>query len=112
MYLQMDPLELRTRPIQTGREMSIEPYPNRQFRFIDNLDRQFGDGSVPTRTRTRSDGPYIYNDHAVLAPAYGCNIIVSLGVLYIYIYMKNDLTRHVTYREAVSGMVGCKSIEF
>jgi len=46
-----------THPIQTGREMSIEPYPNRQFGFIDNPDRQFGNGSVPTRTRTRSDGP-------------------------------------------------------
>jgi len=50
MYLQMDPLEdpLRTRPVQTGREMFIEPYPNWQFGFIDDPDRQFGDGSVPT----------------------------------------------------------------
>jgi len=55
----MDPLynPLGTRPIQTGREMSMEPYPNRQFGFIDNPDRQSGSGSVPTRTRTRSDGP-------------------------------------------------------
>ena len=59
MYLQMDQLEepLRTRPIQTGREMSIEPYPNLQFGFVDNPDRQFGAGSVLTRTRTRTDGP-------------------------------------------------------
>jgi hypothetical protein len=59
MYLQMDPLEdtLRTRPIQMGWEMSIEPYPKRQFRNIDDPDRQFGDGSVLTRTLTRSDGP-------------------------------------------------------
>jgi hypothetical protein len=37
----MDPLEdpLKTRPIQTGREMSIEPCPNGQFGFIDNPDR-------------------------------------------------------------------------
>ena len=35
----------------------MEPYPNRQFGFIDDLDRQSGSGSVPTRTRTRSDGP-------------------------------------------------------
>jgi len=43
--------------IQTGREMSMEPCPNRQFRFIDHPDRQSGSGLVPTRTRTRSDGP-------------------------------------------------------
>jgi len=48
---------LKTRPIQTGREMSMEPYPNRQFGFIDDPDRQSGSGQVPTRTRTRSDGP-------------------------------------------------------
>jgi len=55
----MDPLynPLGTRPIQTGREMSMELYPNRQFGFIDDPDRQSGSGSVPTRTRTRSDGP-------------------------------------------------------
>jgi len=40
MYLQMDPLEdpLKTRPIQTGREISIEPYPNRQSGFTDHPD--------------------------------------------------------------------------
>jgi len=50
----MDPLEnpLRTCPIQIGREMSIEPYLNRQFGIIDDPDPQFGDGPVPTRTRT------------------------------------------------------------
>ena len=55
----MDPLynPLRTRPIQTGREMTMEPYPNRQFRFINDPDRQYGSGSVLTRSRTRSDGP-------------------------------------------------------
>jgi hypothetical protein len=46
-----------TRTIQRGKEKSIELYPNRQFGFIGNLDRQFGNGSVPTLTRTRSDGP-------------------------------------------------------
>ena len=35
----------------------MEPYTNRQFGFIDNPDRQSGSCSVPTRTRTRSDGP-------------------------------------------------------
>jgi len=59
MNLQMDPLynPLGTRPIQTGREMSMEPYPNRPFRFIDDPDCKSGSGSVPTCTRTRSDGP-------------------------------------------------------
>jgi hypothetical protein len=55
----MDPLgyPLTTRPIQTGWEFTMEPYPNGQFGFIDNQDRQFGNGSVWTRTWTRSDGP-------------------------------------------------------
>jgi len=59
MYLQMNPLEdpLKTRPIQTGREMLIEAYPNQQFAFIDDPDRQIGDNSVPTWTLTRSDSP-------------------------------------------------------
>jgi len=59
MYLQMDPLDnpLSTRPIQTGREFCIEPYPNGWFGFVYNLDCQFGAGSVPTWTRTWSDGP-------------------------------------------------------
>jgi hypothetical protein len=35
----------------------MELSPNRQFGFIDNKDRQSGSGSVPTRTRARSDGP-------------------------------------------------------
>jgi len=55
----MDPLgdPLTTRPILTGWEFTMEPYPSGQFGFIDNPDRQFGNGSVWTRTRTRSDGP-------------------------------------------------------
>ena len=59
MYLQLDPLynPPRTRPIQTGREMLMEPYPNQQVGSIDNLDGQSGTGSVLTRTRTRSDSP-------------------------------------------------------
>ena len=35
----------------------MEPYPSGQFGFIDDPDCQFGNGSVWTRTRTRSDGP-------------------------------------------------------
>jgi len=59
MNLQMDPLynPLGTRPIQTGREMLMEPYVNRQFGLIDDPDRKSGSGSVPSRTRTPSDGP-------------------------------------------------------
>ena len=50
----MDPLynPLGTHPIQTGREMSMEPYPKRHFGCIDDPDRQSGSGSVPIRTRT------------------------------------------------------------
>jgi len=55
----MDPLgdPLTTCPIQTGWGFTKAPYPSRQFRFIYNPDRQFGNGSVWTRTRTQSDGP-------------------------------------------------------
>jgi len=55
----MDPLgdPLTIRPILTGWEFTTQPYPSWQFGFIDDLDRQFGNGSVWTRTRTRSDGP-------------------------------------------------------
>jgi len=55
----MDPLcdPLTTRPIQTGWEFTMELYPSGQFGFIDDPDRQFGNGSVWTRTRTWSDGP-------------------------------------------------------
>jgi hypothetical protein len=55
----MDPLcdPLTTRPIQTGWEFTMEPYPSGQFGFINDQDRQFGNCSVWTQTRTRSDGP-------------------------------------------------------
>ena len=55
----MDPLcdPLTTRPIQTGWEFTMEPYSSGQFGFIDDPERQFGNGSVWTRTQTRSDGP-------------------------------------------------------
>jgi hypothetical protein len=35
----------------------MEPYPSGKFGFIDDPDRQFGNGSVWTRTPTESDGP-------------------------------------------------------
>jgi len=38
-----------------GWEFTIEPYPSGWVGFIDNPDRQFGNGSVWTRTWTRSD---------------------------------------------------------
>jgi len=52
----MDPLNnpLTTCPIQTGCEMCFKPYPNWWFRCFDDPDRQFGNGSVPTRTGTWS----------------------------------------------------------
>jgi len=55
----MDPLGylLTTHPIQTREEFTLEPYPSGQFGCIDNPDRQFGEGSVEARTRTRSDCP-------------------------------------------------------
>jgi hypothetical protein len=57
MNLSMDPLgnPLTTRPIQTGWEFTMEPYPSGQFGFIDVPDRQFGNGLVRTWTQTRSD---------------------------------------------------------
>jgi len=59
MNLWMDPLgdALTTGPIQTGYEFTIELYSTRWLGFIDNMDCQFYNGSVWTRTRTRSDGP-------------------------------------------------------
>jgi len=55
----MDPLcnPLTTHPIQTAWEFTMEHYPSGQFGFIDDLDRQFGNGSVWTRTRTWGDCP-------------------------------------------------------
>ena len=35
----------------------MEPYPSGQFGFIDDPDRQSGNGAVQTRTWTRSDSP-------------------------------------------------------
>jgi hypothetical protein len=54
----MDPLGdlLTTRPILTGWEFTLKPCPSEQFRFIDDPDRQFGNGSFWTQTQTRSDG--------------------------------------------------------
>jgi len=58
MNLQMDPLDnqLSTRPILAGRGYTIHPDLTERFGIIYNLDLQFDPGSVPTQTRTRSDG--------------------------------------------------------
>jgi len=55
----MDPLgdTLTSPTISPGSEGTIEPYLSWSFRNIDNLDCQFGNVSVWTRTRTRSDCP-------------------------------------------------------
>jgi hypothetical protein len=54
MYLQMDPLAnpVRTRPIETSWERSIEQYPNQQFEFIDDPDPLIAQDPVPTQTQT------------------------------------------------------------
>jgi len=55
----MDPLgdPLTTRTIQTGWEFTTELYPSGQFGCIDDLDCQFGNGLVWTRTWTWSEHP-------------------------------------------------------
>jgi hypothetical protein len=59
MNLEMHTLgdQLITCPILKDWEFTMKLYPSRQFGYIDDQDRQFGNGSVWTRTRTRSDGP-------------------------------------------------------
>jgi len=58
-YLQMDlpDYPLSTRPTQTGKLILIELDRNGRFGLIDNLERQFGSGSVLARTRIRNDHP-------------------------------------------------------
>jgi len=48
---------LTTHLIQTGWELTLEPYPSQQFWFTDDPDRHLGNSSVWTRTQTQSDGP-------------------------------------------------------
>jgi len=48
---------LTTHTIHTSWEISIESYPNWRFGCNDALDTPLGDGSVPTETRTQSNGP-------------------------------------------------------
>jgi len=57
MDVWIDPLgdPLTTRPIQTCMEFTMGPYPTGQFRMTDDLDRQFGNGSVSTPTQTQSE---------------------------------------------------------
>jgi len=68
----------------------MEPYPSRQFGFIDNPDRQFGNCSVCSRTRTRSDGPeplltlieYVHIQHLLIH-----HLQVYLAFLWIAAHM-------------------------
>jgi hypothetical protein len=48
---------LTTRQSQPGWEITMEPYLSGQYGFIDDPDRQFGNDSFWTLTRTQSDGP-------------------------------------------------------
>jgi len=48
---------LTTRPSQTARKYTVEPYPSWRVTYIHHRDCQFGNGLVSTRSRTRSDGP-------------------------------------------------------
>jgi len=47
-------------PDSDGLGVHHVPYLSGKFGFIDDLDRQFGNGLVWTRTRTRSDGPELF----------------------------------------------------
>jgi len=59
MNLLMDPLSdlLTTRPIWMGWGIAIELYPSGQFGYTDGPDHHFRNGSVWTRTQTRTDCP-------------------------------------------------------
>jgi len=79
----MDPLgnPLTTRPIQTCWEIGIEPYPNWLFGCVDNPDRQFGNGLVLSRTRSRSDGPEpLLKLFGTLCPLMGMGVWLRPGV--------------------------------
>jgi hypothetical protein len=49
--------QLTTRPIQTGRELSIEPRLYLLFGYMEDPDCIFGNSSVPTRTQTWIGSP-------------------------------------------------------
>jgi len=78
----MDPLgdPLTTRLIQTGWEFTMEPYPSGQFWFIDDPDHLFGNSSVWTRTRTRSDGPELL---LTLALEHPCTVRSHMTKIYV-----------------------------
>jgi len=81
MNVKTDALDnlLIPRPIQTGWELSIEPYLNWQVGIIENADCKFGDTSVPTRTRIQSGG---------LEP------LLTLHVTHIVIMLVTQLISH------------------
>jgi len=57
MNLQTDPLDnhLTTSQIQKGLEITIQPYPNGQFRCIDNSEHQFDDVLIRAQPHTWSE---------------------------------------------------------
>jgi hypothetical protein len=50
----MDPVKFH--PIQSDYKFTIEPYPSGRFGFNDDFIRQYGIGSVWTRTHIQTDG--------------------------------------------------------
>jgi hypothetical protein len=66
--------------------MSMELYPNQQFGFIDDTDRQSGSGSVPTHTWTRSDGP----DPLLTLGALNGRVLWQLQRLFIIKHLNDD----------------------
>jgi hypothetical protein len=69
----------------------MELYPSGQFRFIDDPDRQFGNSSVSTRTRTRCGGPeplitpalsmYLDTPDCILEPLDSCQGEMAEGIM-------------------------------
>jgi len=96
----MDPLgdPLTTRQIQMGWGFTIEPYPGWRFGCIDNPDLEFVNGSVPTRTRSCSDGlePLLtlgIPDIQILGATAFDNLLASDQVIWTFFLRVGDCTR-------------------
>jgi len=93
---------LTTHPIQTGWEISIEPYPCGRFGSIDNPDRQFGNSSVPTQTKTRSDGPEPLLQLAeTLRPNQRSFAITKSGFQKFELALQRSIIRQLQYFEVI-----------
>jgi hypothetical protein len=111
----MDPLgdPLPTRPIEMGWEFTTELYPSGQFRFIDDPDRQFGNDSVWTRTRTRSDCPeplltlLVAQHNAFIQSVSSWSDILIAKSLVLYICYIHTCVKHCKY---YSGYANCIKI--